>query len=117
MSYARILISECLLCGDKTSAVFKLESESKPVCLKCANAITRQNVQYLINGDMREMSAKTERSIRKAIAKLEHPYCVMDEFEEYPASTSLLAIDCPRCQNSVNLELKYLRDLLEATGG
>ncbi len=54
MAYYRIIISECLLCGDKTSSVFKLESEVKPVCLRCANAITRQNVEFLVNGDMRE---------------------------------------------------------------
>lgn len=51
--YSQIITSGCLLCGEQTSSVFKIESGSKQICLKCANAITRQNVEYLVNGDMR----------------------------------------------------------------
>lgn len=52
-NYSQIIFQECLICGDGTSDIFNIKLEGKPICIACANAITMQNVKFLINSDAR----------------------------------------------------------------
>ena len=61
------------------------------------------------------MSVKTKELIKRAIKDLEDT-SGSDVGIKHLGCTTLLSIDCPKCQSSVFLKLEGLRELLKAMG-